>query len=133
MIKELDLRTNDHLEFQDITSRVEEAVAESGVQEGVCYLFVPHTTAGLALNENWDRSVRGDLVRALDAMVPDVPFRHSEGNSPAHLLSAVVGASATLVVQGGRLLLGTWQGIFLAEFDGPRSRRVVVKVVADPA
>jgi secondary thiamine-phosphate synthase enzyme len=130
---ELEVRTNAHVEFQDITSRVKEAVAGSGVQEGVCHVFVPHTTAGLTLNENWDRDVRGDLVRALQAMVPDVPFRHGEGNSPAHLLSTVVGTSATLLVQGGQLLLGTWQGVYLVEFDGPRRRRVLIKVVADPA
>jgi secondary thiamine-phosphate synthase enzyme len=133
MNRELQLQTNAHLEFQDITSQVEAAIAESGVQEGVCHIFVPHTTAGLTLNENWDRNVRGDLARALEAMVPDVSFQHSEGNSPAHLLSTVVGASATLLVQGGQLRLGTWQGVYLAEFDGPRSRRVMIKVVADPS
>jgi secondary thiamine-phosphate synthase enzyme len=133
MNRELQLSTNEHLEFRDITSQVEEAVADSGVQEGVCYVFVPHTTAGLTLNENWDRNVRGDLVRALDGMVPDVPFRHSEGNSPAHLMSTVVGASATLLVQRGQIVLGTWQGIYLVEFDGPRSRQVLIKVVADPS
>jgi len=133
MNRELELRTHDHVEFQDITSQVEGAVADSGVQEGVCHVFVPHTTAGLTLNENWDRNVRDDLGRALAAMVPDVSFRHSEGNSPAHLLSTVVGASATLLIQGGQLLLGTWQGVYLVEFDGPRSRRVVIKVVGDPS
>jgi secondary thiamine-phosphate synthase enzyme len=133
MNREIEVSTHDHVEFVDITARVQEAVAGSGVQDGVCHVFVPHTTAGLTLNENWDRDVRGDLARALAAMVPDVSFRHSEGNSPAHLLSTVVGASAGLLIQGGQLLLGTWQGIYLAEFDGPRRRRVLIKVVADPS
>jgi secondary thiamine-phosphate synthase enzyme len=133
MNTELEVRTQAHLEFQDITSRVQKAVADSGVQEGVCHLFVPHTTAGLTLNENWDPDVRGDLVRALEAMVPGVPFRHGEGNSPAHLMSTLVGSSETLLVQRGQLLLGTWQGVYLVEFDGPRRRRVAIKVVPDPA
>jgi secondary thiamine-phosphate synthase enzyme len=102
------------------------------MEEGVCHVFVPHTTAGLTLNENWDPDVRGDLVRALQAMVPDVRFRHGEGNSPAHLLAGLVGAGLTLLVRGGKLVLGRWQGVYLAEFDGPRTRRVLVKVTADP-
>ncbi len=133
MIAQLDVQTHSHSELQDITAQVQRAVAESGVQEGVCYLFVPHTTAGLTLNENWDPAVRADLVQALAAMVPRIPFRHGEGNSPAHLMSTVVGTNAMLLVNGGRLILGSWQGIYLAEFDGPRRRRVLVKIVTDPA
>jgi secondary thiamine-phosphate synthase enzyme len=129
---ELEVRTRAHLEFQDITARVQEAVTDSGVQEGTCHLFVPHTTAALTLNENWDPDVRGDLVRALEAMVPHVPFRHGEGNSPAHLMSTLVGASETLMIEGGRLVLGSWQGAYLVEFDGPRRRRVIIKIVPDP-
>jgi secondary thiamine-phosphate synthase enzyme len=133
MIVQLDVRTRARSELQDITAQVQSALANSGVQEGVCHLFVPHTTAGLTLNENWDRDVRGDLVRALGAMVPDVPYHHGEGNSPAHLMSTLVGASETLLVSGGRLALGSWQGVYLAEFDGPRQRRVLVKIVPDRA
>lgn len=133
MTRELEVRTRAHGELQDITSQVERAVSESGAQEGVCHLFVPHTTAGLTLNENWDPDVRGDLVRALAEMVPDLPYRHGEGNSPAHLMSTLVGASETLLVSKGRLVLGSWQGIYLAEFDGPRRRRVLVKIVPDHA
>jgi secondary thiamine-phosphate synthase enzyme len=133
MNTEIEVKTNAHLEFQDITSRVQGAVSASGVQEGVCHVFVPHTTAGLTLNENWDPDVRGDLIRALEALVPDVSFRHGEGNSPAHLLSTLVGASQTLLIQNGQVALGTWQGVYLVEFDGPRRRRVAIKIVPDPA
>ena len=133
MIVQLDVRTRAHSELQDITASVQRVVAESGVQEGVCHLFVPHTTAGLTLNENWDPDVRSDLVRALAEMVPDVPYNHGEGNSPAHLMSTLVGASETLLVSDRRLALGSWQGIYLAEFDGPRRRRVLVKILPDPA
>jgi secondary thiamine-phosphate synthase enzyme len=132
-IVEFRVRTRAHVEFQDITSQVQQAVADGDLREGVCFVFVPHTTAGLTLNENWDPQVRADLVRALEAMVPDVPFRHGEGNSPAHLMSTLAGASETLLVREGRLVLGTWQGIYLIEFDGPRERRVLVKSVPDPA
>jgi secondary thiamine-phosphate synthase enzyme len=128
---ELQVRTRAHSELSDITSQVQQVVTQNGVQEGVCHVFVPHTTAGLTLNENWDPDVRGDLVRAMEAMVPNVPFRHGEGNSPAHLMSTLVGSNETLLVSGGRLVLGSWQGIYLAEFDGPRRRRVLVKVMPD--
>jgi len=130
---QLDVRTGSKHELRDITSQVKEVLSASGVQQGVCHIFVPHTTAGLTLNENWDPDVKGDLIRALEALVPDVRFRHGEGNSPAHLLSTIAGASETVLVRDGELILGTWQGIYLAEFDGPRSRRVLVKVVPDPA
>lgn len=130
---ELEVRTQSHRELRDITSQVRQAVSDLGVKDGVCHLFVPHTTAGLTLNENWDPDVRGDLVRALEALVPDVPFHHGEGNSPAHLLSTLTGTSQTLLVRRGNLVLGSWQGVYLAEFDGPRRRRVLIKVVADPS
>jgi len=129
MIEELEVRSGSRSELQDITSQVQQAVTGSGVQEGVCHVFVPHTTAGITLNENWDPAVRGDLVRALAAMVPDVPYHHGEGNSPAHLMATLVGASETLLVRDGRLVLGRWQGVYLAEFDGPRRRRVVVQTI----
>jgi len=131
MMVQLEVRTRAQSEFLDITSQVQQAVDESGVQEGVCHVLVPHTTAGLTLNENWDPDVRGDLVRAMAAMVPNVPYHHGEGNSPAHLMSTLVGAIETLLLTGGRLMLGSWQGVYLAEFDGPRSRRVLVRIVPD--
>ena len=131
MIAQLDITTEAQSDLQDITAEVQRVVANSGVKQGVCHLFVPHTTAGVTLNENWDRDVRGDLLRALAAMVPDVPYHHGEGNSPAHLMATLVGASETLLIEDGRLVLGSWQGVYLADFDGPRRRRVLVKVIAD--
>ena len=132
MTEQIEVPTQARSELRDITSLVQQVLAEIGIQEGVCHLFVPHTTAGITLNENWDPDVRDDLVRALAEMVPGLRFRHGEGNSPAHLLATLVGASETLLVEGGRLVLGSWQGVYLAEFDGPRRRRVLLRVVPDP-
>jgi secondary thiamine-phosphate synthase enzyme len=129
MTKQIEVPTQAQSELREITSLVQQIISESGVQEGVCHLFVPHTTAGLTLNENWDPDVRGDLVRALAAMVPELRFRHGEGNSPAHLLASLVGSSEALLIEGGRLLLGSWQGVYLAEFDGPRRRRVLHRIL----
>jgi secondary thiamine-phosphate synthase enzyme len=129
MIVQLQVQTRARSELQDITSQAQQAVASSGVLDGLCHAFVPHTTAGLTLNENWDPDVRGDLVRALAEMVPDLHYRHGEGNSPAHLMSTLVGASETLLVSEGKLLLGSWQGLYFAEFDGPRRRRVLLSIL----
>jgi secondary thiamine-phosphate synthase enzyme len=130
-MQSIEVRTERHQELCDITAHIQSAVDASGVAEGLCHLFCPHTTAGLTLNENWDPSVGHDLGLVFDGLVPQRPdFRHSEGNSPAHAKTSLVGSSLTLFVGGGRLVLGSWQGVFLAEFDGPRRRRVMVKVVA---
>jgi secondary thiamine-phosphate synthase enzyme len=130
-VVQLQIRTSGRQSFEDITQRVQQVVTDSQVQEGLCYLFCPHTTAGLTLNENWDPSVQHDIGLALDEMVPQRrDFQHAEGNSPAHVKSLLTGAAQTLFVAGGRLMLGTWQGVYLAEFDGPRTRQVLVKVVA---
>jgi secondary thiamine-phosphate synthase enzyme len=127
----IEVSTQSRQEFRDITPQVQEVIRRSGVREGLCYLFCPHTTAGLTLNENWDPTVRHDLGLMLDVLVPDRPdFRHAEGNAPAHVKTSLVGSQLTLLVSEGRLVLGSWQGVFLAEFDGPRRRRVLVKVVA---
>jgi secondary thiamine-phosphate synthase enzyme len=131
MIEKIDVSTKSRQEFCDITAQVQAVVERSGVAEGVCYLFCPHTTAGLTLNENWDPSVRHDLCLVFDDLVPQRPdFRHGEGNSPAHAKTGLVGSSSILLVEGGQLVLGSWQGVFLVEFDGPRRRRVLVKAVA---
>jgi secondary thiamine-phosphate synthase enzyme len=116
--------------FHDITDTVQSVVDGAGLEDGVCFVFCPHTTAGITLNENWDASVQHDLGVGLDRISPSRPeYRHGEGNSPAHLKSSLVGATQFVPIEGGRLVLGRWQGIFLAEFDGPRTRRVHVKVL----
>jgi len=128
------ISTSRKTEFVDITPEVEKVVRESGVQNGLCHIFVPHTTAGVTINENWDPTVREDLLNVLDHLVPaSGRYRHAEGNAPAHIKASLMGASKTLLVENGRLVFGSWQGIFLAEFDGPRRRRVLVKVVPDAA
>ena len=128
----LEIATRAKTELADITGQVSEAVRRSGVSDGVCYIFVPHTTAGITLNENWDPTVRHDILLTLDDTVvpPDPRHRHGEGNSPAHIKATLCGASATVFVSEGQLQLGRWQGVYLAEFDGPRRRRVWVKVLA---
>ena len=130
MNHELAVSSTQRSEFVDITSEVQDIVRESGVRNGTCTVFVPHTTAGLVINENWDPSVKADLLTTLDRLVPwQAGYRHVEGNAAAHIKAALVGASETVPVRDGRLTLGRWQGIALAEFDGPRHRRVLVQVV----
>ena len=132
MIAQLEINTRSTAELVDLTAAVQQTVREQGVQSGVCYVFVPHTTAGLTLNENWDPDVRADMLMELDKIVPwRDNYRHAEGNSAAHIKASLMGSSQTVLVEDGRLVLGTWQGIYLAEFDGPRRRRVLVKSVTD--
>jgi secondary thiamine-phosphate synthase enzyme len=117
-------------EFVDLTAEVERLAAASGVKSGLCIVTVPHTTAGITVNENADPDVRADMGMALRRIVPDaLPYAHGEGNSPAHTKSSLVGSSVTLIVESGRLQLGTWQGVFFCEFDGPRTRNAWVQVV----
>ncbi|MBP7706321.1 MAG: secondary thiamine-phosphate synthase enzyme YjbQ [Candidatus Aminicenantes bacterium] len=126
----IEIRTRAKEEFVDLTAEVGRIVEASGVKDGLCVVAVPHTTAGVTVNENADPDVRADLLAALRRLVPDaLPYAHGEGNSPAHIKATLVGSSATLIVEGGALKLGTWQGIFFCEFDGPRTRRVRVQVV----
>jgi len=125
------LRTRSAQCLEDVTQQVNEAVHSSGVDEGVCHLFVPHTTAGLVINENDDPDVGRDLLEKLEALVPsDAPYHHYEGNAHAHIKSSLVGQSAAAPVAAGRLALGRWQAVFFAEFDGPRERELLVTVVA---
>jgi secondary thiamine-phosphate synthase enzyme len=129
MVKEISISTRSRTELVDITGQVKSVVTESGVQDGVCHVYVPHTTAGITINENADPSVREDILMELNKTIPfEDNYKHREGNAAAHIKASIVGSSETLLVERGRLVLGTWQGLFFCEFDGPRSRRVLVKI-----
>ena len=127
----IEVSTRARQALHDITDEVASVIERCQVREGICLVFCPHTTAGVTLNENWDPTVRHDFGIGMDAVSPErEEYRHREGNSPAHLKSSLVGASQLVPVSGGRMALGRWQGIYLAEFDGPRRRTVLVKVQA---
>ncbi|MCU0598329.1 MAG: secondary thiamine-phosphate synthase enzyme YjbQ [Desulfobacterales bacterium] len=114
-------------EFIEITSDIQRLVEKQGIQNGICMLFVPHTTAAITINENADPTVKSDILGVLNTIIPwKADYRHMEGNSPAHIKASLMGASELIAVEGGRLVLGTWQGIFFCEFDGPRTRSVHV-------
>jgi secondary thiamine-phosphate synthase enzyme len=126
----LSVKTSRRTQLLDVTSSVQKAVTASGIASGVCYLYVPHTTAAVMINECADPDVARDVEGALDRLIPaEGRFRHAEGNSDSHLKSILVGASQTVFVEGGKLVLGRWQGIFFCEFDGPRDRQLQVRVV----
>jgi secondary thiamine-phosphate synthase enzyme len=130
MIQTLQVRSSKQTEFIDITRLVQEIVQKAGVEDGLCILLVPHTTAAVTINENADPSVPRDIVMELNKIVPfEDRYQHTEGNSPAHIKSSLIGCSQTLFIESGKLLLGTWQGIFFCEFDGPRNRQVHIKVI----
>ncbi len=130
-MEQISVSTTGHQGFHDITTQVQRAVTNSGVQEGICLVFCPHTTAGVTLNENWDATVQQDMGVGLDAISPPrSQYRHGEGNSPAHIKCTLVGASQCVPISDGKLLLGRWQGIYLTEFDGPRRRQVIITVLA---
>ena len=124
-----EISTSKRCELVDLTPRVQKAVGEAGLQVGTVTVFCPHTTAAITINENADPDVRTDLLMALGRAVPDQGFRHAEGNSDAHVKASLVGPSVTVLVEGGRLKLGTWQSIFFCEFDGPRQRKVWVQTM----
>lgn len=130
MVQHFQVRTSKPTELIDITRSVQDSVRKTGIDEGICFIYVPHTTAGLIINEHADPSVSEDILMALNQMVPSKgPYHHLEGNSPAHIKSTLVGGSQMVFVESGRLSLGTWQGIFFCEFDGPRNREVWIKVI----
>ncbi len=132
MIQTFQVRTSARTEFIDITHSVQEAVKKTGVENGICIIFIPHTTAGVTINENADPSVVHDILMELNKIVPAKDqYHHMEGNSPAHIKTSLVGCSQIVFVESGRLALGTWQGIFFCEFDGPRNRKVHVKVISE--
>jgi len=127
---EISVRTERRTQLLDVTAAVAKLIKDAGVQSGVCYLHVPHTTAGVLINENADPDVAADIEAALARLVPkDAIYRHAEGNADAHIKASLVGTSATIFISEGRLELGRWQGIFFCEFDGPRSRRLRVKIL----
>ena len=131
-IQEFSVRTRTRTEFLDISAQVSKIVQESKVQSGMAIVFVPHTTAAVTINENADPSVQHDLLADLNRLIPFAgPYQHSEGNSAAHIKSSLVGPSETLLIDNGRLVLGTWQGVYFCEFDGPRTRKVWVKIISD--
>jgi secondary thiamine-phosphate synthase enzyme len=132
LINKVDIKTSSRVEFQDVTDKVSDIVGRSGVKNGICHVFVPHTTAGVMVNEHADPSVVEDIASQLDVMVPlSNNYKHLEGNSAAHIKAALIGDSETLFIEDGKLVLGTWQGIFFGEFDGPRNRKAFIKIVPD--
>lgn len=132
MVQRIQVRTSRPTELINITRSVQESVRKTGIEEGICFIYVPHTTAGVIINEHADPSVGEDILMALNQIVPSKgSYHHLEGNSPAHIKSSLVGGSQVVFVESGKLVLGTWQGIFFCEFDGPRNREVWVKVISE--
>jgi secondary thiamine-phosphate synthase enzyme len=132
MIQSIPVKTSTQTEFVDITYSVQEAVKKARVEDGICIIYVPHTTAAITINENADPSVVQDILMELNKVIPfKDQYRHTEGNSPAHIKASLLGCSQTVFVEAGKLALGTWQGIFFCEFDGPRNRKVFVKVISN--
>ena len=129
MAMTISIRTGSRTEMVDITSLVQKEVSKSGITDGVCTVYVPHTTAGVTINEGADPAVCEDIIGKLNEMVPPHRgYRHMEGNADSHIKASLMGSSVSVIVEGGRLVLGTWQKIFFCEFDGPRSRKVYVKM-----
>jgi len=130
MLKEITIKTNTQTQISDITAQVQKVVRESGIIEGLCCVFVPHTTAGVTINENADPSVKQDIVMELNKTIPFIDdYSHLEGNSAAHIKASIIGSSVNVPVKNNYLLLGTWQGICFCEFDGPRTRKYFVKII----
>ncbi len=132
MLCKIAVKTDTHSQFKDITHEVADCVRDSGVKSGTCLVYCPHTTAGITINENADPDVVRDILAKTDRLIPwEEGYRHFEGNSAAHIKAMLTGFSQMFIIENGRLLLGTWQGIYFAEFDGPRNRTVYVKIMGD--
>ncbi len=128
----LSVKTRTRTELVDITSDINHLVQQSGVDQGLCMLYVPHTTAAVTINESADPSVKADMLMILNEIIPwEADYRHLEGNSAAHIKTTLVGSSELIAIENGRLVLGTWQGIFFCEFDGPRNRKLHVRIVEE--
>ncbi len=133
-MKSLSIKTNRRTQFINITREVEHALRESDVKSGFCYVYVPHTTAGVAINEHADPDVASDVEGIFDRLIPHKgPYQHAEGNTDSHMKAILTGSSQMVLIENGSLVLGTWQGIFLCEFDGPRQRTVLLKIVPGPS
>ena len=132
MLKEIPIKTSKRIEFVNITGKVEQAAKESKIENGICVVYAPHTTAALTINENADPDVIADIIAKLNKLIPENEnYLHSEGNSDAHIKSSLLGCEKTILVKNGKLVLGTWQGIYFCEFDGPRERKVYVEVIGE--
>lgn len=133
-MKTISLDTHSRVEMIDITSAVQRAIRDETIKDGLCLVFTPHTTAAITINENADPDVPRDILAALDRAVPlSANYRHAEGNSAAHVKSSLVGASELVMIENGRLVLGTWQSLFFCEFDGPRTRKVFLSLMVEPS
>jgi secondary thiamine-phosphate synthase enzyme len=128
-VRSFEVSTSSRSQMVDITAKVREAVKQAGAGEGICVICVPHTTAGITVNESADPAVAADILEHLEKLVPQGRYRHREGNADSHIKASLMGFSLTLILAGGEPVLGTWQGVFLCEFDGPRKRRVMVRVI----
>ena len=132
MLIKLNVNTSKHTQMLDITDKVQQAIKDSGVKDGICTVFIPHTTAAVTINENADPDVVRDFTMEINKIVPwEDGYYHMEGNSAAHLKSSMIGFSEQVIIDNGRLVLGTWQGIYFCEFDGPRNRKVYVKIMGE--
>ncbi|MGD9581133.1 MAG: secondary thiamine-phosphate synthase enzyme YjbQ [Vampirovibrionia bacterium] len=129
-MEKISLKTNQRNVFIDITSQVKAIVSQSNVKDGICVVYCPHTTGGITINESYDPDVQDDLSFAMNKLVPNMKeFKHAEGNSDSHTKTSIIGPSETLIIENGKLMLGRWQGIYFAEFDGPRTREVWIKTI----
>ena len=132
MLRYINVRSSQRSEFIDITEKINEVLKEAGIVSGICYVYVPHTTAAVTINEGADPSVHRDIQNALTRLVPqEMNYSHREGNADAHIKSSIIGTSQLVIIDEGRLVLGTWQAVYFCEFDGPRHRRVTLKLIAD--
>ena len=129
---QFNVRTSARMQFINIDNQIHDAIKKSGVTDGICVVFVPHTTAGVTINENADPDVVRDMIMEMNKVIPHQDgYHHVEGNSAAHIKSSLFGPSVSLIIEGGRIIYGTWQSVYFCEFDGPRTRRVFVKIVSD--
>ncbi len=132
MLRYINVRSSQRSEFIDITEKINEVIKEAGIVSGICYVYIPHTTAAVTINEGADPSVHRDIQNALTRLVPqEMNYSHREGNADAHIKSSIIGTSQLVIIDEGRLVLGTWQAVYFCEFDGPRHRRVTLKIIAD--